>query len=299
MQADNVLIVGAGMVGTWSARAIAKKGFEVMAVDLAPAYGYFQRFSGLSRDRLDGLPQDWAPALREIVQAFDWRAVVNAASVDSNGSGNLLVIDVLSGALRGSATRLVHISSIAVYGASNKQLDESSEPCPRGDYGRAKLAEEYRLCQPTDLDYCILRPCGLFGPIRHGRGSHSARFLEQALRRAIAHGTVEIRGGEQWGDEYLYVRDMADAVAAATDAFLSTDHIINIGSGIITTIDDVANAIREAVPGAEVKIVYDAVEKEPLGAMNIERARSLLQFQPRYSLSNALSECATYIGSAR
>src|SRR5262249_34911395 len=85
-------------------------------------------------------------------------------SVNEGGTKNLL-----DAALAKGVEKVVSMSSAAVCGAPSKNpVDESTEPRPQEEYGRAKLAAE-TLCHEFEkrgLDVSIIRPRTIMG---HGR----------------------------------------------------------------------------------------------------------------------------------
>jgi nucleoside-diphosphate-sugar epimerase len=75
--------------------------------------------------------------------------------------------NVLRAAARAGVKRVVHISSVAVYGEATGAIDEETEPPPGtlSAYGAAKATAE-ALCKDAgrDLDVVIIRPSLIYGP---------------------------------------------------------------------------------------------------------------------------------------
>jgi UDP-glucose 4-epimerase len=75
--------------------------------------------------------------------------------------------NVLRVAARAGVKRVVHISSVAVYGEATGAVDEETEPPPGtlSAYGAAKAAAE-ALCKDSrrDLDVVVMRPSIIYGP---------------------------------------------------------------------------------------------------------------------------------------
>jgi nucleoside-diphosphate-sugar epimerase len=92
--------------------------------------------------------------------------VVHCARGDAttNVEGTRVVLDE---ALRAGVRRVVHLSTVAVYGRQEGSLTEASTPAPDGDsYGRSKLETE-DLCAEygkRGLAITILRPTIVYGP---------------------------------------------------------------------------------------------------------------------------------------
>lgn len=84
------------------------------------------------------------------------------------------------------AEHLTFISSIAIYGASEEQVDETSEPSPKTAYGLSKLqAEEihrnWQAERPDRRRLTIVRPGVIYGPAEQGNFTRLARQLERRM----------------------------------------------------------------------------------------------------------------------
>ena len=222
-----VLVVGAGQVGSFAAGALDVAGCEVVACDLAPARGFYARYGPLAGGQLYEVDVRDAESVASLLEITRPDCIVIAAGLvgaaceedpDAAHAANVAAPGILaSAATQSGVARMILVSSFAVYGRQDAPaLSEAAVPRPQSVYGRTKLAGEKRLIELSgqDLEVCALRPCGLFGPIRYLAGSHSARFVEAALVRAIRGGKVTLAGAPTTVDEYLYVVDLARAIAA-------------------------------------------------------------------------------------
>jgi UDP-glucose 4-epimerase len=127
---------------------------------------------------------------------------------------------------------LLYVSSGgSVYGASSSlPIDETSPLAPCSPYGRAKRAGERqatRSCAAAGVHLTIVRPSNVYGPGQtptEGRG-----VVPVMVGRALRGQALEV-----WGDggairDYLYVDDMARAVAQLVDP-RGPIRIFNVGS---------------------------------------------------------------------
>lgn len=73
---------------------------------------------------------------------------------------------ILQAAKRYKITNAVFISSTAVYGDTNTELNELNSPSPETDSGKAILEAETLLQNQTDITITIIRFAGLVGPGR-------------------------------------------------------------------------------------------------------------------------------------
>jgi nucleoside-diphosphate-sugar epimerase len=104
----------------------------------------------------------------ELSDAFaDVDSVIHCAASDDRRITVEGTKNVLSAAVKRGVKRVVHLSSVAIYGGATGGIDEETEPPPGtlSAYGAAKAAAE-ALCQDVrrDLDVVVMRPSIIYGP---------------------------------------------------------------------------------------------------------------------------------------
>ena len=167
----------------------------------------------------------------EVSQAVEGAdAVVHCAAgpgpVITRGTGN-----ILEASLRAGVKRVVHLSTIDVYGGAEGRVDEST-PLKHTDnaYGNAKIDAE-GLCAEfgrKGLPVVILRPTIVYGPYCK---LWIAKFAE---RLQSGHwGTFDGLG--EGLCNLVYVRDLVEAIFLALDSDAAVGQAFNInGADIIT-----------------------------------------------------------------
>lgn len=307
-----VLVVGAGQIGTFAAGSLERRGGRVLAGDASPAPGFFSRFSG-ARDatliELDALDRE------SVARAIDDHGaevvVVTAGLVGQACAENPELAwsvnvegaaSIGEAALAANARRLVFVSTLGVYGRPDTDLiDESYAISPRSEYGRTKAAAEERLAplRERGLDVRVLRPCGVYGPLRLGGGSHSARLIEAALITATRQGRVALTSGTGTSEQYLYARDLADAIAeVALFEQPLEEQVFNVAPVESTSAADLRAALLQVLPEVEVEIRVDdaADDVGSMPPLDAGRIRDALGFEPRFSLEDGI---AAYAREAR
>ncbi len=137
--------------------------------------------------------------------------------------------------LVGTPIRLVHVSSLAVFGQTSGMLDETTPPAPaRGHpYATAKSeAEKILLADPRTRECCsILRPGCLYGP--------GAPVWSDRIGRLLLNGRLGPLGieGSGWCSP-VHVGDMASAVLTALAAGRAASGIHHILSPLEMTWND-------------------------------------------------------------
>ena len=206
-------------------------------------------------------------------------------SNETNLDASLLVLEQA----RQEDARVVVASSAAVYGHPDElPVSESASTEPTSPYGIQKLAvDQYarRYADLYGLETVALRYFNAYGPRQQGPYSGViSTFLEQA--RADEPITIE-GDGEQTRD-FVHVSDIvrANLRAATTDA---VGEAYNIGTGTRTSIEELAETIREATDSSS-----PIVHRDPRpgdirhSGADISKATRALGFEPRVSLESGI-----------
>lgn len=305
-----VLVTGGfGVNGSWVVRRLVERGHDVVVVENRDD-------RSLVPDVADAVTVDLgdvadADRMREVLQRHRPEVVVHMAAVIGAGADPLTGVAVNIGgtaavcqaAVEAGVARVVYTSSRAVYGAlqgrhAHPEYQPITEDHPRrpvGLYDVTKLSSEELggwWARNHGIEFVSLRFATIFGPgklQRHGGFSTYSSMIE--LPAAGRPVRLE-RGGDE-RDDVIYVDDVADAVVAAvlTPGPLPHD-AYNIGTGSTVSLHDLADAVRAAVPGAELDI---GPGLDPMGmgasyygALDSTRARVDLGWAPRYSLPAAV-----------
>ncbi len=129
-------------------------------------------------------------------------------SVNREGTGNLVRASFEAG-----VSKLVHISSSAVYGApESNPVDEDTAPCPAEEYGRAKLAGE-DLCREyakKGLDVTIIRSRTIMGPGRLG-------IMQVIFEWAYKGRNLPVLGRGDNLYQFVHADDLCDACIKAAE----------------------------------------------------------------------------------
>ena len=201
---------------------------DLRVVDVADADGLRRAFG---RERLDAVVH--AAAEASVVRSVADPA--HSERVNVHGTANVLEL-----ARDARARRFVFFSTGgAIYGETKECATETSALRPISPYGKHKLEGE-RLVRAASLPHAILRPANIYGPRQRGdlEGGVVAIFLQ---RWRDGHELVVYGDGSAERD-YVYVEDVARAVLAALGR--SDSGTWNIGTGVVTTVNGVIDALK-------------------------------------------------------
>jgi GDP-4-dehydro-6-deoxy-D-mannose reductase len=203
-----------------------------------------------------------ADRLSEAVTAFDPTIVFHLAALASVARSSetpayawraeLLGTLNLAEAVARTRATLVFLSSSVVYGEAfrdNPRPDESVTPRPDTISGRTKNACEYILrdvLTHAGVKHLVLRPSNYIGP---GQGEifMVSSFASQIARieRGLAPPCLEV-GDLSAGRDFFDVSDFAAACLRVIERVddLPDGAIFNVGSGGVTTVSEVLEALR-------------------------------------------------------
>jgi UDP-glucose 4-epimerase len=189
--------------------------------------------------------------------------------------------------------RVVLASSGAVYGDRQEQpLNEDTPPDPQSPYAVSKLAAEFYVRTIGSLwgiETVVLRVFNAYGPDQPLPAAH-APVIPHFLRRTVRAGTLVIHGkGEQTRD-FVYLTDVIEALVSAATAPNINRSVINIGSGVETSIRDLAQQVLEVV-GTSAEWLFKEDQDPGTSRMcaDLRRARALLGYRPQVTLRDGLA----------
>ncbi len=188
--------------------------------------------------------------------------------------------------------RVVLISSGAVYGEQDTQpLEENAIPNPRSPYAVSKLSAEYyvrTIGRLWGIETVALRVFNAYGPGQHIPPAH-APVIPYFLRQACQNGSIIVHGDGSQTRDYVYVEDVVNAMIAAATAPHVNQKIINVGSGVETSVRELVNMVLE-VTGSKPEVIYNPRNEGGVRRMraDISQAQALLDFHPSVDLRSGL-----------
>lgn len=188
-----------------------------------------------------------------VIHALSTTVPVDSANARYDVETNLLpTLDMLALMVKYGVKDIVYISSGgAVYGTrDNKPHEESDAVYPISSYGVVKVATEKYMMQYAQLyglRPLILRLSNPYGPYHY---SMKQGVINIAMEKALRNEPLQIWGDGEGKKDYIYVEDFVDILFRLIEQGISSQ-VINIGSGTLLSVNDIAIAIRELVPSFE------------------------------------------------
>jgi UDP-glucose 4-epimerase len=303
-----VLVVGgAGFIGSSVARLLVERGDRVRVLDDL-SIGRLAYLEGVPHE-LVRAPLADRDAVAAAVQGAD--AVVHLAAragipdsvTDPLGTFEVNVaqtLGILDASRLAGTRRFIFASSNAAAGDHEPPADETDLPHPRSPYGASKLAGE-AYCQAYAATYgiaaCALRFSNAYGP----RSLHKKSVVAAWLRAALAGEPVTIHGDGEQTRDFVFVADLATAVAAAIDApeDVVAGELFQVGTGRETTINALAVAIGRAV-GRDLDVSHAEGRAGDVrrNVSRVDKAARALGFRAVVPLEDGLAETAEWFAVA-
>ena len=211
-------------------------------------------------------------------------------------------------AFRGRALKkFVFASSSAVYGDTKTvPVPEDAPTHPISTYGADKLMAEHYLKIYNDafnLPSVACRFFNVFGerqdPLSPYSGVISIFFEKARASKKGVKGTLVIYGDGQQTRDFIYVRDIADALVflAEKDAVRGT--VFNLGYGQQTTVAELASKIMEFV-GADCAVEFNDPRAGDIRYSAADVSKLLAtQFTFSYSLNQGLQRFMQFLDESR
>ncbi|ALB44176.1 MULTISPECIES: NAD-dependent epimerase/dehydratase family protein [Clostridium] len=192
--------------------------------------------------------------------------------------------------------RFIDFSTSEIFGSYAYKVDEAhtSNLAPVGEarwtYSVSKLAGEhlaYSFYKEYGLPIVTIRPFNIYGDGQVGEGA-----IHQFVVRAIKNEQIQIHGDGDQIRSWCFIDDFINGVMLCLNNQKAIGHSFNIGNprGTIT-ISMLARLIK-TIANSDSEIVYvpkNYVDVE-LRIPNIEKAKKILRFNPRYDLDEGLEK---------
>jgi UDP-glucose 4-epimerase len=295
----NFLITGAaGFLGSALANQLAREGHQVRGLDdlstgdpqaLAPDVHF-------TRGDVNDRPKLWT-LLQEVDCVYHMAARISVPESilypreynTANVGGTVSLMEAMRDV---GIRRVVLASSGAIYGDQDLQpLTEGQTPRPQSPYAVSKLAAEYYVRTIGSLwgiETVCLRIFNAYGPGQQLPASHPP-VVPYFLRQATRSGTLVIHGDGNQTRDYVYVDDVVSAMVAAATAPNINGLVINVGSGVETSLKALSRLVLE-VTGSGASVVNSTQTSGGVSRLwaDLSLAKQKLNYKPAISLENGL-----------
>ncbi len=289
---------GAGFIGSHVAEKLAQHG-EVTIYD------------NLSVGRKENVPKECELIVADLLEEDKLnKAMKNvdvvlheAAFVSIRGSFDKLIEDinsncigtlnVLKAAANNNVKKIVFASSMAVYGQPKRlPVSEEDDLIPVSPYGLSKVRGEMYCAsfkEKFGLECAVLRYFNTYG-VRQTPSPYVG-VITTFINQALQNKPLTIYGDGKQTRDFVWVEDIASAnVLAATKDVQGT---FNVGSGVETSINDVADLVIDSLG---VKKTYCTPAEGEISRIvaDIGNAKKKLGYSPKSNLKKIMPELISW-----
>lgn len=311
---------GTGMVGSYVARAMIARGETPVLFDRSPDEKQTRDIRGKAKivkgdvlDLLGLIKLIKREKIDKIIHTAGALAVgavedpLAAVRVNVEGGTNILEAAKLMGVRRVvfTSTRLVYDCNRKI----NEPIREDFHKLTNGLYGvyaSTKLACEnlgQNYSELYGIEFAAVRFARVFGPGYWGLESTpntGARTLKDIIEKTLIGQPITIQRPKSRKDDWLYVKDAAQAVDLACNSPNLRHQAYNVGPGRMYEFDEVLRIVQKHLPNMRVTVIEPDPTIESKSAllppmpipieMDISRAREDLGYEPKYLLDAAVPD---------
>jgi len=279
-------IIGCGFIGKALLKNLLNKDIQINILDRNSCP---EEFAGM----INWIQGDFSDK-KKLEKALDGSAVafhLISSTVPGDQDSNMAqelnenvvsTINFINIAIQKKVKRVVFSSSASVYGIQEcLPINESALPNPISSHGIIKLTIEkylqlYEFLYGIEIK--ILRIANPYGPGQDIYGRQG--FIAMAIGNILAEKPILIRGGGQIIRDYIYIDDVVELMANSAK-FNNLPGIINIGSGIGLSLNDIINQFRFFL-GDSFRIKHEDYRKIdiPVSILNRQISENFLHFSP-------------------
>lgn len=297
---------GTGLLGGWTLKRLHEFGADVICLvrDRVPSAVFWNgpehsRATIVNGDIEDGPLMKRIMAEYEIDTVFHLAAqpIVGVAKIDPVGTFKANIEgtwNILEAARTTGAKRTIVASSDKAYGESAVLPYQEDHPLEgRYPYDCSKscadlLAQTYLATYRMPVS--IVRCANLYG----GGDLNFNRLIPGVIRSTLRNEQFVIRSDGRFVRDYLYVRDAADAYLYLAERLAegAPEGAYNFSQGVRRTVLEIVHDVLALMgrPSLEPIVLNQASAEIREQYMSSEKARTVLGWQPNYSMETGLSE---------
>ena len=210
-------------------------------------------------------------------------------SINSRGTRNILSL-----AVKKDVSQVIYSSSMEVYESSQAlPITEDHPAIPVSNYGISKWSGEHycsEFSRHYGLNTTILRYSYVYGP-----RLPSFRVVSRFISNILEGKSIVLNNAGKSTTDYVFVMDVviSNILAATKDSKKCS--IFNIGSGIETSVERLAQEIVEILGLGSLQYNPPEQKKPDRFVLDISKAKNELGYSPAFSLREGLKEQIQYL----
>ena len=299
---------GAGFIGSHLVDRLMAEGYEVIVLDNLSTgkienvqYHLNNQKFNLVKGNVQN-SRDVNKAIKDADIVFHVAAFVNVPlSIENPMLVNNInirgTLNLLQASLKKNIERFIYVSTCAVYGeARYLPISEEHPTEPLSPYGISKLAAE-KYCKIFNRTFGLKTVClryfNVYGS-RQLKGPYSA-VITRFIDRLKENEPPIIYGDGEQSRDFLYVEDAVEACMLSLSSENCIGEVINVGTGIKTTINELADLLIKLMKKAHITLIHAEPGKGDIknSYADISKAQKMLGYKPKVTLENGLKKLLT------
>lgn len=215
-------------------------------------------------------------------------------------------LNMLVAARNGGVKRFVYAASSSTYG-DHEALPKVEERIgkPLSPYAITKYVNELYadvFKRTYDFDTVGLRYFNVFGRKQNPNGAYAA-VIPKFVMQLMNHESPVINGGGEYSRDFTYIDNviLMNLLALTSENPEAQNQVYNTAFGERTTLNDLVKYLKEYLSEfdpkiADVEVIYGDYRKGdvPHSLASIDKAKTLLEYNPQYSMKDGLKEAVKW-----
>ncbi len=215
-------------------------------------------------------------------------------------------LNILVAAKENKVKRLVYAASSSTYGDS-KSLPKIEEHIgkPLSPYAITKYVNELYadvFAKTYNIETIGLRYFNVFGRNQDPNGAYAA-VIPKFVKQLISHESPLINGDGEFSRDFTYIDNIIqiNELALLTQNKEAINQVYNAAFGERTTLNQMVNYLKEflsdydhKINNIEIKYGANRAGDIPHSLASIEKAKQLLNYNPKYSMKQGLKEAVSW-----
>mgnify|MGYP003615984663 FL=1 len=215
-------------------------------------------------------------------------------------------LNMLVAARDAGVKRLIYAASSSTYGDSEalpkieERIGKPLSPYAITKYVNELYADVFK--KTYDFDTIGLRYFNVFGRKQNPNGAYAA-VIPKFVMQFMSHESPVINGGGEYSRDFTYIDNviLMNLLALTVENEEALNQVYNTAFGERTTLNDLVKYLKEYLSEfdqeiAKVEVLYGDYRKGdvPHSLASIEKAKTLLNYNPKFSMKEGLREAVKW-----
>ena len=280
-----LMMGGTRFIGVYLTKVLVQQGHEVVLFNRGNHPSPVEEVKQIKGDRKD------AAQLKEKLSGESFDAIFDNNGRELNDTQPL--VEIFNDKLK----HFIYVSSAGVYLPTTQMPHREGDPVDPNSRHKGKHHTEAYLAE-SGIPWTSVRPCYIYGPQNYN--DLEAWFFDRIVRDR----PIPIPGNGRFITQFGHIQDLAIAMASILGNDAAIGKIYNVSGDRYVTFDGLAYACAEAAgkSAEEIKLVHYDPKQFDFGKRkafpvrqqhfftDIERAKTDLNWQPKYDLISGLKD---------